>query len=43
MAVDGQRLQGLIAMTAEGDFPLEDFIRQANEYVWMVEAERGGN
>ncbi len=43
MAVDGQRLQGLIAMTAEGDFPLEDFIRQANEYVWMVEAEQGGN
>lgn len=42
MAVDGQRLQNLIAMTAEGDFPLEDFIRQANEYIWMAEAEQGG-
>lgn len=39
LPTEGERLSTLMAMTLEGKLPLDDFIRQANTYLWMVEEE----
>jgi len=39
LPTESERLSTLMAMTLEGKLPLDDLIRQANTYLWMVEEE----
>ncbi len=39
LPTESERLSTLMAMTLERKLSLDDFIRQANTYLWMVEEE----
>lgn len=39
LPTESERLSTLITMTVEGKLSLDDFIHQANTYLWMVEEE----